>query len=234
MADAESGGADASPEKTWRDLTLFWGKARPSADRPSPTYYPLIFHSLDVAAVGWVLLRRWPGLASRLRSALKLELTAGIDLLVRLLVLHDLGKFARKFPGEISRALRSLVRADRPCFDRLRSCVRGVCAPPFGREPSTGSAVMAGPFAARCGGYGTSWGAPRSLQDIRRTVFTRHGFTAATIFAASIRELLPLPALTVHSKRASRASFSLAGFAVLCDCSDLRRLRRTMPLHVPA
>jgi len=90
----------ASPEKGWRDLAVFWGKARPPVDRPSPSYHPLIFHSLDVAAVGRVLLARWPGLAVRLAAALGLEVEAATTLLIRLLALHDLGKFARRFQAK--------------------------------------------------------------------------------------------------------------------------------------
>jgi Cas3, HD domain len=100
MAIIRSGNTDASPWDTWRDLTAFWGKARPPADRPSPSYHPLVFHSLDVAAVGQVVLARWPGLSVRLAAALGLEIEAATALLTRLLALHDLGKFACRFQAK--------------------------------------------------------------------------------------------------------------------------------------
>jgi CRISPR-associated endonuclease/helicase Cas3 len=66
----------------------------------------LIFHSADVAAVGQVLLARWPGLAVRLAATLGSEVEAATALLIRLLALHDLGKFARRFQAK-SPALQS-------------------------------------------------------------------------------------------------------------------------------
>jgi CRISPR-associated endonuclease/helicase Cas3 len=100
MASFRSEETDTPSDQGWRSLTSFWGKARPPAERPSPSYHPLIFHSLDVAAVGRALLSRWPDLAAGLAAALGLEVEAATALLVRLLALHDLGKFARRFQAK--------------------------------------------------------------------------------------------------------------------------------------
>jgi hypothetical protein len=43
-------------------LLQIWGKARPRDDAVNPCH-PLLYHSLDVAAVGEALLVRDPGLA---------------------------------------------------------------------------------------------------------------------------------------------------------------------------
>lgn len=74
----------------------YWGKARPSDDA-APPYHPLPYHSLDVAAVGQVLLDRHPTLLTRLSVGLGVEAERLKPLLVFLLSIHDLGKFAETF-----------------------------------------------------------------------------------------------------------------------------------------
>src|SRR5437764_10455696 len=81
-------------------LVRLWGKARPPLDRPSPSYHPLICHSLDVAAVGQMLLARWPALRRRLAALMGLEPEHASQLLIHLLALHDIGKFARAFQAK--------------------------------------------------------------------------------------------------------------------------------------
>jgi hypothetical protein len=100
MASFRSEETDTPTDQGWRSLTSFCGKARPPIERPSPSYHPLIFHSLDVAAVGQALLSRRSDLAAGLAAALGLEAEATTALLVRLLPLHDVGKFAPRGPGD--------------------------------------------------------------------------------------------------------------------------------------
>jgi hypothetical protein len=57
---------------------------------------------------------------------------------------------------------------------------------------------------------------PRNLSDLR-TIFHRHGTTAAHTFACMLAALLPSPSPRLDRPRAIRTSFRLAGFAVLCD-----------------
>ncbi|ATJ84518.1 CRISPR-associated helicase/endonuclease Cas3 [Halomonas beimenensis] len=76
---------------------LYWGKAKPRDGDDSCHLLP--FHSLDVAAVGWLLFKPGRPLAQRLSTYLDLSPDALRRLLVFLLGLHDLGKFARAFQG---------------------------------------------------------------------------------------------------------------------------------------
>jgi len=74
----------------------YWGKA----DRNDPNrYHLLVYHCLDVAAVGWFLLDPKKILCRRLASQLKVEPIWLRDFFVFCLALHDLGKFSRAFQG---------------------------------------------------------------------------------------------------------------------------------------
>lgn len=77
-------------------LYRYWGKADPASPDP-PGWHPLIWHSLDVAAVAEVLLRRRPALLRLLADALDMAPDAARRLMVLLVGLHDLGKFADNF-----------------------------------------------------------------------------------------------------------------------------------------
>jgi len=79
---------------------LYWGKAKPiGGEAGSPPCHLLPFHSLDVAAVGWQLLSPQRALIGWLSEQLDLPADKLRKLLVFLLGLHDLGKFARAFQG---------------------------------------------------------------------------------------------------------------------------------------
>lgn len=70
---------------------LFWGKARPAPEAACP-WHPVVWHGLDVAAVGSVLLRRKPALTKRLSTLMEWDersLSTGVT---SLLALHDIGK----------------------------------------------------------------------------------------------------------------------------------------------
>lgn len=81
-------------------LGAFWGKARPHSSSVHP-WHPVIYHCLDVAAVGAVLLRRWPSVSVRLHTLLGWEdqiLDSGLP---ALLALHDIGKLTRPFQAKV-------------------------------------------------------------------------------------------------------------------------------------
>ncbi|MFS8326161.1 CRISPR-associated helicase Cas3' [Vreelandella titanicae] len=75
----------------------YWGKAQ--AKGQDVECHLLPYHSLDVAAVGWLLLSPDRPLTQRLAAQLSLEPKALRQLLVFWLGLHDIGKFARSFQG---------------------------------------------------------------------------------------------------------------------------------------
>lgn len=74
----------------------FWGKARPTSDG-GPTWHPVAYHLLDVAAAMEALLAARPVTRSRAARLLSLEEAEVVPLLVAMASLHDLGKFARPF-----------------------------------------------------------------------------------------------------------------------------------------
>ena len=75
----------------------YWGKAKPSG--PGSQCHLLPYHSLDVAAVGWLLLAPERPLAQLLAERLDMPPEALRHFFVFLLGLHDLGKFSRTFQG---------------------------------------------------------------------------------------------------------------------------------------
>jgi CRISPR-associated endonuclease/helicase Cas3 len=87
----------------------YWGKASPS--EPGD-WHPLVFHSLDVAAVADRLLIVRPRLRRHLARLLRIE----EDLLCRLIVVlacwHDLGKFAEGFQYKRSDLWEALQRTE--------------------------------------------------------------------------------------------------------------------------
>src|SRR5271166_4311878 len=216
MPDLVSGGADIPPMKIWRELASFWGKARPPVERPLPSYHPLIFHSLDVAAVGQALLTRWPGLAVRLAAALGLEVEASTALLIRLLALHDLGKFARRFQAKSAQHYDPSfgpiehVPTDYDHASGGYSLLQSDADLREGLPEWPGLSQLA---AAVTGHHGAP---PRMLADLR-AIYHRNGTTAAHAFAGLLPSLLPSAIPRLDRTRAVRASFRLAGFAVLCD-----------------
>lgn len=74
----------------------FWGKARPT-NSGWPSWHPVAYHLLDVAASLEALLAARPVTRSRAARLIGLEETEAASLLVATAGLHDLGKFARPF-----------------------------------------------------------------------------------------------------------------------------------------
>lgn len=75
----------------------YWGKAQ--AKGQAVECHLLPYHSLDVAAVGWLLLSPDRPLTRRLAAQLSLKPEVLRQLLVFWLGLHDIGKFSRAFQG---------------------------------------------------------------------------------------------------------------------------------------
>lgn len=73
----------------------YWGKAIPSVD--SAAYHRLVYHSLDVAAVGTVYLKQSPALLDMACARLRCSRAAFISWAGFFLALHDLGKFSDTF-----------------------------------------------------------------------------------------------------------------------------------------
>ncbi len=87
----------------------YWGKARPESGN-GPQYHLLVLHSLDVAAVGSVLLKQNPWYLNSFLRLTGLDSQQFIPWFTFLLALHDIGKFADSFQNLNPQALQNLQR----------------------------------------------------------------------------------------------------------------------------
>lgn len=74
----------------------YWGKARQYDDTGEP-YHLLVFHCLDVAAVGIEFFRHHPTHTNRLASLLEIDSDDFLNWFKWFLAIHDLGKFSESF-----------------------------------------------------------------------------------------------------------------------------------------
>jgi len=80
-------------------ISAYWGKADRN-DAGEPTWHPLVWHCLDVAAVGQVWLELSPALCAAFRTAFSpsaSDNTPILDWLPFFVATHDLGKFDIRF-----------------------------------------------------------------------------------------------------------------------------------------
>ena len=86
--------------KTITDYLLFWGKA--GGELPGePGWHPAAYHNLDVAAVAGVLLDVNPRRLARMARRLGTSPANARQLIVTLIALHDVGKFAEAFQCKV-------------------------------------------------------------------------------------------------------------------------------------
>ncbi|MCU7864704.1 MAG: CRISPR-associated helicase Cas3' [Candidatus Thiodiazotropha sp. (ex Lucinoma borealis)] len=123
---------------------LYWGKTAEDG-----RYHLLPYHCLDVAAVGWVFLRRNIQIRQRLAKMLSLNEIEFDNLSKFFLGLHDMGKYARHFQASQPDLYRELhgetvelnyVRHDALGAVLWRSCIRPHCSEQgyFGATPQQG------------------------------------------------------------------------------------------------
>ena len=201
----------------------FWGKAQP-AQGAGPRWHPLVFHCIDVAAVGERLLREDRSLSERLCRLLDMEVADLPRLVPYLLSLHDIGKFAKGFQAKVP--------------ERYPACFNDG-PEPYAYDHAAGgfdlfeadSGIFAVPDRAR-----RAWrplvaavtghhGAPPQTDTLQRPTiavlrrrFGGVGIEAARQFAAAMRALFNPPTdLALAPKTTKPASFALAGVAVLAD-----------------
>ena len=226
----------------------YWGKAR-SGDSGELVWHLLVFHCLDVAAIGLAWLEAHPAAAEWLGRCLGMPSRDAVRLACFLLALHDVGKFADGFQGLVPAAQRALQQreAGRPYLDRhdKLGCAlveqdlghwaqEQAWFPLWGLAPDVWLILGA---AATC-----HHGRPISLPDSRQTRsilnknFRGDDRQAALAFASALAELLlkDAPAVATISQRAARrASWFIAGLAVLADwvgSGGCRFMRAPMPL----
>ena len=209
------------------DIFRFWGKARPLHPDSGPQWHPLVLHCLDVAAVGDALLAQHSGLAGRLCGLLGLARDEATPVILHLLALHDIGKFARRFqakapdlyPGCFADDPHGIsVRYDHGAGGlRLFDCDDG-----FFRLPKTVRRRAWRPLVSAVAGHHGSPPSADTFHSTRaglRPDFGKRGMDAASEFVGLAHKLFsPSPELPpIDPGCAHRASFALAGLAVVAD-----------------
>ena len=213
------------------DYSAYWGKAGKGARGQEIHLLP--YHCLDVAAVGSVLLNQHDRRCRILARLLDLDEADFSRSIVFLLALHDLGKFAEGFQNLRPDLLKSLqgktsrkgyeLRHDTSGFllwtERIRSLFEEEGILPQApnsrrRRRETGYDVWMRTIA---GHHGEP---PKEEDGHLRDFFTQQDIEAAELFACDasallLREGKGLP--EINRDRVRRASWWLAGFAVLCD-----------------
>ena len=94
------------------ELMRFWGKAQPQDTERGPSWHPLAYHSLDVAAVARALFRRDEALEVRFAELTGLRCEDVEPVMCYLLGMHDIGKFAQKFQAKVPELFRNSFGGD--------------------------------------------------------------------------------------------------------------------------
>lgn len=215
-------------------LFRYWGKTGKN-DAGTLIWHPLVYHCLDVAAVGYVFLRKNIHVRKRLAQMLRLSEDELVWLAVFFLGLHDVGKFARHFQALQPELLRELQgdEADLPYVrhDALgellwKAFLRPYCAThgfigiaaQRGNRPSADGAADYWMHTA-LGHHGRPVSAKEAERAVASEYFPESTRQAVETFfeqwhglCGSVSEIrLPSP------ERVRAASWWLAGLTVLCD-----------------
>ncbi len=203
----------------------YWGKARKNPLLKGPGYHLLVYHSLDVAAVGWQLLHPKHNRSKQLAGQLQVDPHWLQKWFVFCLCLHDLGKFARAFQGLVPDLSGQLVTADQRFDYQIRHDTLGfvlwqkVLVDWLGDIfPSEYKSQVAAWLEVVCGHHGQ----PPNKVQARKGInsFLPEDKDAAHAF---IRDLvtnwLPdlTPLATISRGDFRLVSWQLAGLAVLAD-----------------
>ena len=208
------------------DILEFWGKAQPIDPAQGPGWHPLVFHGLDVAAVGDALLMRHPGFRRALPHLLGLTREDTVRLIRFLLAVHDIGKFAKRFQAKVPdlypACFGDSAASVAARYDHGAGGLRLFGAVPdlFSLPGETGPGVWWPLLSAVMGHHGTPPDTGNNdSQAAVRAEFGRSGIDAARSFVHRIRQLFTLPKELPRLERARvrRASYAVAGLAVLSD-----------------
>ncbi len=208
----------------------YWGKAGRRDDLTS--HHPLVFHCLDVAACGQTYLDRRPELLGQLARWLGLDEAPTRQLLVFLLAVHDIGKFAESFQYKVPELVEHAFDPPLPRLpgDMRHDAIgalffawlaeeRRLPAPLPDWGPDLWNVLLAPAF----GHHGMPPpalppGAGMALASLREVMSPRSREAAEGFFAWCARMFLPgpLPA-SCDGEGAALASWWIAGLAVLAD-----------------
>jgi CRISPR-associated endonuclease Cas3-HD len=211
----------------------YWGKADPDA---LPSKHLLVYHLLDVSAVGSVLLERHPSLLRRFAGMMELDEDLARRWLLWLLAHHDIGKFAAAFqrlkpelfPEKLSDRYRYTVRHDTLGYLLWREKLFAEVFPWVEALSPLEDAILA--FLRASSGH---HGKPPEEGEWRSSWFRGVDVEAAVAFSRRISDLFfsheRPPVIEAadecsFASAVSRASWAIAGFAVLCDWIGSNRL----------
>ncbi|NLN59711.1 MAG: CRISPR-associated helicase Cas3' [Deltaproteobacteria bacterium] len=220
-----------------KDTTYYkyWGKTEKDGSR----YHLLPYHCLDVAAVGYTLLKNNPALRQKFTVLLGLEETVCIPLLVISLALHDIGKYSHTFQNlrpDILEQLQNIaynkiytVRHDSLGNLLLKASfeTENIRFPEqFNISFDEWQDVIMPLLRAFTGHHGKppEMMGPNGIPLNCSNFFTKGDTAAAITFAKDVgkmvfhpREEIILPCPDEIEASMKKASWLMAGFAVLCD-----------------
>lgn len=210
-----------------------WGKARPDDHADNDGFHQLAFHSLDVAAVGQVLLRRHPRLAQELAAPMGLPQEVFAAWMVYFLALHDVGKFGQGFQAQVPELFQRLqcIEASKTYRTRHDSFGYALWCKRLRDEFNTGDPFLLGEdledllpaFTLWMGCVAGHHGRPPgSLPNALDDEATRADIAAAVEFMRALDFLVrDVDRVTLDPEQFEDAmpavSWWLAGVAVLCD-----------------
>jgi len=215
-------------------LFRYWGKAGKN-DVGESVWHPLVYHCLDVAAVGYACLRNNAYVRKRLAQMLGLDEDELVWLIVFFLGLHDIGKFARHFQALQPALMRELqgeeVELPYVRHDALGELLWKAFLHPYCAERGLlGIAAQKG--RRSCADSAADYwmhtalghhGRPVNAKDAGRAVATEY-FPALEQQAVEVFFdqwyciCLPASGIKLPSpKQVKAASWWLAGLTVLCD-----------------
>ena len=192
-------------------VSSYWGKARP-LDASAPSWHPLAYHSLDVAAAMEALLAIRPAWLAAIASASGLSPGETRLRLVLAAALHDLGKFAENFQNKAPEVHQALQPSPFAASDRrghgeigaglwsLQTGERGFLA----ISPWVGAA-----FAH----HGAPADAPDSIDD----AMSLQAQTDAMAFYKAMLDLIGAPSDQRLAKGAKAETWRVAGLIILVD-----------------
>ena len=218
-----------------------WGKAATSDNQNGKFYHLLVYHCMDVAAVGHVLLQQDKHLLNRFTEITSLSDETATNLITFHLAIHDIGKFSERFQNlrpEILKHLRGhtcdkeyTVRHDTMGYHLWKNLWSLIWDENIlGLEQSVSKIdwqdILIPWFQSVTGHHGKpplldSHGITIHVHDI----FTKEDIAMAQSFVKEVAKLLIIdkssPLLIIYHKEMEyafkRSSWLLAGLAILCD-----------------
>lgn len=201
----------------------YWGKARKEPGSEGPEYHLLVYHCLDVAAVGFLLLDPKKPLCQQLAAQLETEPEWLQEWFCFCLILHDLGKFCRAFQNLAPNLSSCLVSFDARCvYDKRHDTlgfslwVNGLNKKLVQVIPAECSRIFEGWLEVVCGHHGKP---PENLRVIKSYLLEDDELAAEKFIVDVIDEWMPdlAPLQAIDKKSFKRVSWQLAGLAVLAD-----------------